>query len=613
LSEEVVEDRVSTESLTAFTERDSQSTSRGTKKKEKILVTPAPDFEPIVHEHTCDVLVIGGGVAGCAAAVGAKEAGAQVIVAEKYNIYSSGDAGTGEDHFLAILGTDDWDTPDEFFRTYLKGNRDIPGESRELIRKFAYELPDVTKRYEKMGMKFKDQKTGRYFRVEAFGEGHPYTVQFDGSNFKRVIASNVVDNKIPVINRLMITKIFLDENGKKVIGATGVHTGDGSFHIIRAKSIVMTTGEGCRIYRSTSGHPYDSWHSPYNTGDGIAMAFKAGAEIANIEFLALTMCAKGYSTPGTHAFFGMDCHLINSKGERFMTRYHPLGERSERAFLTWGIYSEMRAGRGPCYVDARHLSKEDQERLVETLVVDKGPFGDYLRQKGIDLSKEAMEVSISEFHAQCGIRINEECETTVNGLFAAGEGTGSTAVSRVGVEGYRAGRNAAKYAQEMPETPVISENDLNSEKARVYAPLRRKSSEINYLDFEKKIRDIMSDYVGFERTEESMRKAVTLLDQLALVVNDLKAENYHDLMRALESQNIYVVAKLVTCASLERKETRWGGNLIAPRGDFPDPVPEWGNKIIVLKKENRKDDTKIKTEIRLSGENNDRQIARVSI
>ncbi len=173
------EDKVSTESLTAFTKGTSGELARN-KRKEKILATPAPNFEPTVQEHSCDVLVIGGGVAGCAAAVGAKETGAQVIVAEKFNIYSSGDAGTGEDHFLAILGTDDWDSPEEFFKTYLDGNRDIPGESKELIRRFAYELPEVTKRYEKMGMKFKDQKTGRYFRVEAFGEGHPYTVQYDG-------------------------------------------------------------------------------------------------------------------------------------------------------------------------------------------------------------------------------------------------------------------------------------------------------------------------------------------------------------------------------------------------------------------------------------------------
>ena len=218
------ENTVNTESLTAISDtRDDESRQ---KKVEKILVTPDRNFEPKVREHSCDVLLIGGGVAGCGAAVGAKEAGAQVIVAEKYNIYSSGDAGTGEDHFLAILGTEDWDTSEEFYRTNLKGNTDIPGERNELIRKFAYELPEMTKRYEKMGMKFKDRKTGKYFRVEAFGEGHPYTVQFDGSNFKRLIASNVMSNKIPVINRLMITKILVDETANRVIGAVGFNSGD---------------------------------------------------------------------------------------------------------------------------------------------------------------------------------------------------------------------------------------------------------------------------------------------------------------------------------------------------------------------------------------------------
>ena len=595
----------STDSLTAYTKQ-----SGPAKRREKVLVSPSPGSTPQVQEHDCDVLVIGGGVAGCAAAVGASEAGASVIVAEKYNIYSSGDAGTGEDHFLAILGTDEWDTPEEFYRTYLKGNRDFPGESKELIRKFAYELPEVTKRFERMGMKFKDQKTGKYFRVEAFGEGHPYTVQFDGSNFKRVIASDVANHKIPVLNRVMITKIFVDHAENRILGASGFNTMDGSFHVFRAKSIIVTTGEGCRIYRSTSGHPFDSWHSPYNTGDGIAMAFGAGAELSNIEFLALTMCAKGYSTPGTHAFFGMGCHLINSKGERFMTRYHPLGERSERAFLTWGIYSEMRAGRGPCYVDARHLSKEDQERLVETLVVDKGPFGDYLRQKGIDLSKEPMEVSISEFHAQCGIRIDDECATTVRGMFAAGEGTGSTAVSRVAVEGYRAGRNAARYAQSKgAPSKGIPASELSEEKERVYAPLKTGEDKITYLEFEKQVRDIMTDNVGFERTDESMRRAVKLLDQLTPLAGKLKAENYHDLMRALESQNVYQVAKLVTRASLERKETRWGGNLIAPRGDYPEPDERWGRRVIVLKRGSS--DSEILVEIRAIDEEDQQQRIKV--
>jgi adenylylsulfate reductase subunit A len=566
------------------------------KKPEKILVKPDLSSEPATYEHVADVLVIGGGVAGCLAAVGAKEAGADVIVAEKYNIYSSGDAGTGEDHFTAIFGNEEWDNPEEFFRTYLSGNRDIPNESRELIKKFAYELPGITKRLEKIGMPFRDEKTGKYYRVEAFGEGHAYTVQFDGSTFKRIIASHVTDNKIPILNRIMITTIFVEKG--RVVGAAGVHTGDGSFHIFRTKTIIMTTGEGCRVYRSTSGHPYDSWHSPYNTGDGIAMAFRAGAEMANIEFLALTMCAKGYSTPGTHAFFGMGCYLVNAKGERFMTKYHPLGERAERAFLTWGIYSEMRAGRGPCYVDARHLSKEDLDRLVETLVVDKGPFGDYLRQKGIDLSKERMEVSISEFHAQCGILINSNCETSVKGLFAAGEGTGSTAVSRAAVEGFRAGKNAANLVQNLDRLEVSKET-LEEEKRRVYAPLKNQKG-INYLELEEKIRNIMSDYVGFERTESSMKKALDLLDDLAPLIQELKATNYHELMRALEAQNVYTVAKLVTVASLERKETRWGGNLIAPRGDYPEPDPKWGRQMVVLEKGKTEHD--ILTEIRPSEE-----------
>ncbi len=268
-----------------------------------------------------------------------------------------------------------------------------------------------------------------------------------------------------------------------------------------------------------------------------------------------------------------------------MQRYHPLGERAERSYLTWGIYSEMRAGRGPCYVDARHLSPEDQERLIETLVVDKGPFGDYLRQKGIDLSKEPMEVSISEFHAQCGILINERFETAVSGLYAAGEGTGSTGVSRVAVDGYEAGKEAAAFSSKVELLPILDQ-DKETEKWRIYSPLKnlQKGSGIGYLEFETRVRDIMSDYVGFERTESSMKKALALLEELRPLTSRLKAGNYHDLMRVLESLNIFLVATLVTVASLQRRETRWGGNLIAPRGDFPNPDPQWAKRTVVLRK-----------------------------
>ncbi|MDG6995829.1 MAG: FAD-binding protein [Nitrososphaerota archaeon] len=571
---------MSTESLTSYS----------TQKRPEKTLTPAPeDFVPSVEQHKCDVLVIGGGSAGCFAAIGAKEAGADVIVAEKYNIYSSGDAGTGEDHFLACgLEPDkEWDNPKEFYLGYVAGNRTILNENHELVWHFAQELPAITERFEKMGMPFKDKKTGKYYRVQALGELHPYTVQFDGSMFKRIIAREVVDHKIPVLNHVMITRVLLDKNGQ-VTGATGFHTGDGSFHVFETKAVVLTTGEGCRLYSSTSGHPFDSWHSPYNTGDGIAMGFRAGAEIGNIEFLAVTLCAVGYSTPGTHAFFGMGCYLINSKGERFMPKYHRLADLAERSYLTWGIYSEMRAGRGPCFIDCRHLSKEDIERLEETLVVDKGPFGDYLRQKKIDLSKQPLEVGLSEFHTQVGLQVNVDLATKTKGLFAAGEGTTGTAgVSRAAVEGLRAGKNAASYAKTVNDL-AIDEKEVAIEKARVYAPLRNKEG-IGYNEFEQHIRDIMSDNVGFERTETSMKRALTLLDSIMHERTKLKARTFHDVMRTLESQNIYTIARAVTMAALQRKETRWSSNVMCVRGDYQTPDPAWEDKLVIVFKGTNED------------------------
>ena len=172
---------------------------------------------------------------------------------------------------------------------------------------------------------------------------------------------------------------------------------------------------------------------------------------------------------------------------------------------------------------------------------------------------------------------------SVKGLYSAGEGTGSTAVSRVAVEGYRAGKNAAKFAQKN-EWKGISFSDIQREKERVYAPLKNKNG-VSQLEFEQKIRNIMSDCVGFERTATSMKTALILLDEITPMASNLTASSFHELLRALESQNILDVAKVVTHSSLERNETRWGGNLIAPRGDYPKPDPEWANKMVVVKKD----------------------------
>lgn len=563
------------------------STKRG---PEKILSTPDPSSYSKSIEHKCDVLVIGGGIAGCLAAIGASEEGADVMLSEKYNIYSSGNGGTGEDHFIAIVGNEEWDNPEEFFRSY----RDYAAtESRERIRKYAYELPEMTRRLEKMGVPLSDKKTGNYFRIQTFGASHPYTIQYDGANFKRILARNVVDLKIPVFNQLMMTAIFVQKD--RVVGVAGVNISDGSFHIFNVKAIVLTVADGNRLYRNTSGNPYDSWHSPYNTGDGYAMAFKAGAKLSDMEFLGETMCARGYSTPGTQAFVGNGCYLINAKGERFMFKYHPSGERAERSWLTWAIRSEELSGRGPCYIDARHLAKDELDRLLETLIVDKGPFADYMRQKGIDLSTQPMAVSVSEFHAQGRIMVNEECGTSVIGMYAAGDGTGTIGISRALVEGFRAGRNAAHLSRKVEYGNTASES-IEEERVRVHAPLTNKG-ELSFLEVEQKIRDIMSDYVGFQRTESSMKEALNLLDEMAPVLGKMKADNYHELMRTLEACNIYTVARVVTVASLQRKETRWGGAMIAPRGDFPAPDMMWANKIVVLTKGVSEADVKAETRV----------------
>lgn len=532
-----------------------------------------------VQSHRTDVLVIGGGIAGCLAALGARKSGSEVIIAEKYRVHSSGDSGCGTDHFLAILGEAPWDNSTEFYAS--KGYVSTMGALERPKRNKIYsdELPKVAHLLEEIGVPFRDKATNKYYRIKSLGRPQAYTIQYDGSQIKKILASYVVNQGVSAINHVMITRLVARDNS--VLGAVGFDIKDGTIHTFSAKSVILSTGATARLYSSSSGNGFDSWLSPFNTGDGTAMAYHAGVELSDMEFLTGTMIVKGYSTPGQNAYAGAGCKYVNSKGEEFMQNYHPLAERCPRAYLVWGIYSEIKKGNGPVYLDARHLTDEEKDRLIETLFVDKGPLIDFFKQKNIDLRNELVEVSISELGSQSGIYVDEKGKSNMEGLFAAGSCDGIMSVSRASVEGYIAGREASDHAS---RAKAMELPDVRVEDEKSFLDSHLSSAPgIRYTELESKVREIMTKYVGFERTEASMKKALTLLDELeSTMFPKMKAIDYHELTRLMEAINLHTVARLITIASLARKETRLGGNLLAPRADYPTEDQSLSEMTVVL-------------------------------
>jgi adenylylsulfate reductase subunit A len=535
-----------------------------------------------------DLLIIGGGASGCIAAIGAKEQGdLDVLVVEKAEISRSGDAGGGNDHLLAHLNTGEaWDTDQamaEYYTRVSGGLIDIHVANRLHISR----IREIVDRLESFGIEMRDAKTGQYIRTKSFGQPGPFFINYKGKRIKPILAREVKKRGVNVLNRINVTNLLT--HGKEVIGAMGFNVRTGTFYVVTSKTTLLATGDAIRLWPSPTGLPFNTWMSPYNNGAGHAMAFRAGAELANMEITVNTLVPKGFSAAGLNAFVGMGAYFVNSLGERYMQKYHPMGEGAPRYLLTLGTYREIVEGRGPCYVDCRHLPKEAMHHLTTHLLpVDKDTFMTFCKQKGIDLKKALLEIGVSEIQSAgiagsvSGIVIDEEGKTTVDRLYAAGACTvPSFGLSGALAIGYSVGIEAAKTSLKISKVGGHSEQVVEKEFQSVYAALNRKEGS-PYQQLEDKLRQIMGQYVGDIKTEKGLQIGLQKLGELERHADEVKANNYHELMRVTEFKDLLLIGKLVATAALERKESRMGMSHM--RGDYPNQDDAHFHGSMILRK-----------------------------
>ncbi|MGE5215680.1 MAG: FAD-binding protein [Chloroflexota bacterium] len=560
------------------------------------MVLEGVGVKPLIAGHSktqtieTDVLVIGGGVAGCLAALGAREMNARVAVVDKGGLLERcGSIAAGVDQILAVAEDGpEWDTP-EYLLHHIPKLTDSIVDIKP-VETFVRGLPAMLRKLEKMGVPFRDPSTGKYFRHRTFGLPGEYHIDFDGSKFKPKISRAVLDSGAQIFLRTMAANFLTRKD--QTVGASVFNIRTGEFYFFRAKAIVLATGDTNRLSRNSSGLAFDSWHCPYNTGDAQAMAARHGALLANMEFTENTITPKGISSQGTNSLTGLGAYFINAKGERFMLKYDPAGERARRDILTSAIVSETLAGNAPIYCDCRHLPADMLERLEETLGVDRPSLPRWFKEKGIDLKKDPFEVTVSEFSSRrggvyfrgSGILIDAKTATQIAGLFAAGDCcTVSGGISGAAVMGYEAGKQAGLFACHHGVEESLQEQELEAEHERLLYPCRN-ASGISPRDYEDKVRQVVTDYIGYQRTEEKLRTAIEKLRGLAAEEPLLRARDFHELMRAHEALNIREVAEMVATAALERRESR--GSYSHFRADFPNRDDAHWRKMIVLKRRN---------------------------
>ena len=334
------------------------------------------------HRHQADILIIGGGVCGLNAALTAREQGRSVIVMDKAVIERSGHIAGGIDHFLAYMNTGaEWDTREAYLEFTGKSARGVTNID-VVDSVYCQELPHALKRFEEINCTLR-QPDGTYYRTKSYGQPGPWWINFNGKRMKPLLAKAARKAGCAVLDRVVTADLLT--NGGTVCGAAGFDIRTGDFHIIRAGAVIISTGGTNRLYSNPSGMSFNTWMCPADTGDGEAMSLRAGAELANIEFLRMTVVPRSFNAAGLNALSGMGAVLINAKGEAFMDRYHPLGMKGPRYKMVQGVLNEMREGRGPVYMDCRGIAPEAQKHLIATLSCDKDSFKDYFEQLGIDL------------------------------------------------------------------------------------------------------------------------------------------------------------------------------------------------------------------------------------
>ena len=534
-----------------------------------------------------DIVVVGSGSAGSMAALTARRQGCRVALVDKGGIYRSGCGAAGEDHFHAVLEEgEEWDTPEAFIKWVTDSNDGLINP-KVIENSFLKYIKSLTRYMEDLGVKMR-LNGNEYIRTGAFMSAGKYMINFDGVDMPTKIAAESKKAGVDFFPRTAVADLMIEDG--RVVGVAALEYRTQTMILFKCKAVILCTGNATRMFDNMSGVPYNTWNCPYNNGLGQRVAFMAGAQLANMEFIAFNVSVKNFGSPGLAGFTGMGAHIVNALGERIVFKYHPMGENGPRWAICKAVYTEIQEGRGPIYIDSRPLKKDDLEHLLTNLLpVDKKSMNDLFAQKGIDLRKDLLEVemtggeSTSSGDHPVGILIDENMSTSVPGIYAAGAcALACSSLSASMCTGIAAAEAAASYIMNLDNDGSFEKTQIESIKERVFRPLEDKNDPITYTEFEDKIRQIMSRYVRVGRTAVGLQLAMGMLDDLAKYIPNIKAENGHELMRSLESQELLTCSQMIARGALVREESRFG--LSHYRTDFPETSEQWRKSVLQRRK-----------------------------
>lgn len=522
-----------------------------------------------------DVLIIGGGTAGCYAALTlSAQSNLETIILEKAHIIRSGCLAAGVNALNAYIVPGK--TPEDYVAYAKKDAADIVRE--DLLLSMAQRLNKVTKCLEELGLVILKDETGNYVT-----RGNR-NIKINGENIKPILAKAVgASTKVKVYEEVSAIDYIVEDG--KVIGVYAIGIEESIFYTIYAKAVICTTGGASGIYKSNNPgfSKHKMWYSPFNTGAGYAMGIRAGAEMTTFEmrFIALR-CKDTISPTGTIAQ-GVGAKQINSSGEVYEQKYG-----LTTSARVYGTVSENRAGRGPCYLQTKGINKEAEQSLLKAylnmspaqtlkwLENGKGP-------SEVNVEIEGTEPYIVGGHTASGYWIDNGRRTTLKGLYAAGDVaggcpqkyvTGALVEGEIAAESVIADLNKVNLSEYDLEALQLKNKLLAAKKyEEVQRYLKGPRSIYSISQIEEAMQKLMDTYAGgiathYEYNEAKLQIAQIEIKRLIKLSEQLYAREPYELMQLYELKERLEVASVVIAHLYARKETRW--HSFAENKDYPN-------------------------------------------
>lgn len=539
-----------------------------------------------IKELKTDVLIIGGGTAGCYAAITLdKKSDLSVIVVEKANIKRSGCLAAGINAINAynVKGR----VPQDYVDYATKDANGIV--RKDLLLTAANRFNEITEEVEKLGLVILKDENGEYVN-----RGNR-NIKINGENFKPILAKAVNQAKnVKVLNTVNITDLITENN--EVTGAVGFSIKEKIAYVIYAKKAIIATGGAAGLYKPNNPgfSRHKMWYPPFNTGAGYAMGIKSGAEMTTFEMRFIALRCKDTIAPTGTIAQGVGAKQVNSRGFIYEDKYGIT--TSERVY---GTVKENQLGNGPCYLKTSGISDEESESLLKAYLNMAPSQTLKWIESGKNPNEQDVEIQGTEpyivgGHTASGFWVNTNRETTINGLYATGDVaggfpqkyvTGALAEGEIAaidiIEKLKNEKSISNIEKEEKRLNNQIQNIINQYEKILNTNSEKdvktdnKNMKFSIEDLEEGMQKVMDEYAGgistnYQFNEKQLKLADEKINQLIELSENLKAENMHDLMFAYELKERLLVCKSVIAHLLYRKETRWHSfneNLDYPKTD----------------------------------------------